>query len=222
MTRNLKALGLALVAVFAMSVAAASAASAAELTATNGDGEHETGSLHAVQNESNKDKLGLPELATTCSTSTATGEVPGGTASELTLIPTYHGCTTGGLVTHVSMNGCDYLLHAGESIGEDKYKVTADIKCSEENEITLTVTNLFQTKSTCTIHIPGQEVGGSGILTDLTDGTVELEGEFEKITYNAESISGVGCLGNAGEHNNAVYTGTTIAEDTGGLDLSVD
>lgn len=223
MIRNLKALGLALVAVFALSAMAASAASALELTASNGLGEHEHALLHAEQVSGEEDVLEITgNTSVKCTTSTATATLATGTASEITVTPSYSGCKAGGtLVTHVE--GGQFLLTQGAEVGEDEFTITAHVT----EEITLTITNLFQTSSVCTIHIKPQAVPGHAIAhVNTATHDITLTNDFTGLHYTATEGSGVGCLGAPETGENADYFGTTTitAEDTSEnpLSLSID
>jgi hypothetical protein len=131
MIRNPKALGLALVAVFAMSAMATSAASAqqGELTSKPVEGVTLIGS---ETGEAGSNALTAFGLRIECPQSTYTGHkysetphtlIPNG-ATTVTLTPDYkeenHNCRSfpGNFPMTVSMNGCDYVLHFGETTGE--------------------------------------------------------------------------------------------------------
>ncbi len=107
MIRNFKALGLALIAVFAMSALVASAAQAAagEFTA-----ESYPVTLTGSQVGTNTLTVGNGARVVSCTTASATGTLAG-TSTTLTLTPSYSGCTsTGALPATVTVNGCDFSL----------------------------------------------------------------------------------------------------------------
>ena len=109
MTRNLKALGLALVAVFAMSALAAGSASAAEF---HSEGENTT--VKASQVTTHVFKTTAGEV--TCAKATFEGNQAAKTASSITVNASYTECHINFFGTKVSatvnMNGCDYVLYA--------------------------------------------------------------------------------------------------------------
>lgn len=116
MIRKFKALGLAFVAVAAMSmVAGAAGAQGAQLHASTA-GANTT--LHGTQVSQHVFRItGATGPAVTCSTatfqsSTATGK----TASEGQLTPTYTGCTAFGQAATVRMNGCEYKLSGATAL----------------------------------------------------------------------------------------------------------
>jgi hypothetical protein len=151
MIRNLKVLGIALAAVFAMSAVAASAASAQQGKLTS-DGAFtlkttETGAATA-------NALTAFGLETQCPGSTIVGHkftepavpnvlIPSGA----TATPTYVNCVTkvgaSNFPTTVDMNGCDYVAKLGVTTPagnkEGTYGVTFDIACTPPNEIVVTV-----------------------------------------------------------------------------------
>jgi hypothetical protein len=118
MTRKLKALGLALVAAFAMSAVLASGAQAnGTLSADTGEANVDlTGSLishNGVTHHSFNTFFGT----VTCTNVTFEGTTSQG-STELTIIPSYTGCTTNGKPTTITMNGCDYIFKGGNATHE--------------------------------------------------------------------------------------------------------
>ena len=150
MIRNLKTLGLALVAVFAFSAMAATAASAQQGELTS-DGPvtltiSETGALGS-------NKLVAFGNETTCLGSTYTGHkynvtphelIPPG-ATTATITPHYKqltaegkiNCKAAGLPATVTTNGCDFVFHVGGAVGGDTttFTVTADVVCPAGKKI---------------------------------------------------------------------------------------
>jgi hypothetical protein len=211
MIRNLKALGLALVAVFAMSAVAASAAQATNGTfswdpSTTGftvEADPSTPSqLFTVKTKTNA------TVESTCDEVSANLNLPEGTSSEtLTATeivysdsgttPTENACT-GHLgeveeVSQVNMHGCHYKFHAGTTVGSMENmetEGTADIVCPEG------VAGVTVTAGTCTVTVPPQEgVGPVFYRTATTPNTQEREeGKREDVTVEArigEEIGGV-------------------------------
>jgi hypothetical protein len=200
MIRNLKALGLALATVFAIGAVAASAASAAQGFLTS-DGPVtlngvETGAVGANQ-------LTAFGIGVECPGSTYTGHKYNVTphqfipthATTFTLTPDYnqpncqlHGLT---LTATVTMNGCDYVAHLGETNGPaDTYNVTYDIVCTTSREdktpedITIeawTAGESHNNAPVCVIHIPEQAGLIGGVAKDTTNGTIDLTGTVKGI-----------------------------------------
>lgn len=178
MIRNLKVLGLALVAVFALSAVAASMASAAEfsaesvpvtLTGTTESGVVEKFKTTAGSVECHGEYEGTMATKPTTTVSIA---VKGGS---------YENCTALGFPgSTIHMNGCTYLFHITPATNPPTGSV--DIVCPKEKEITVTAISAGTSK--CVIHVPPQ--------TDLT--TVRYStigaGATREITAIAE-ISGL-------------------------------
>lgn len=205
MIRNLKALGLALVAMFAMGAVAASAASAqdpqGELTA---DGPV---TLKATETgEPLDNSLTAFEKKVTCPGSTLTGHavlthketeekkehgVITTPVTKVTVTPHYNqeACTVDNeLDATVEMNGCDFVLTAGKTTDEvaGTYGVTADITCPTGKQIHVGVWGA-ETSHTegrlCTIEVPGQEGLAGAHLTHTTGAVhdIDIKGTFTGI-----------------------------------------
>ena len=215
MIRNLKALGLALVAVFALSAMAASSASAVDKVTTGVSPAVLTG-----VSELGQFKITTPgEPNVRCTTSKYNVKVASG-ASEITIEPTYEG--TLGVTPHahhcnlsfaganeatVDLNGCDYDLK-GETTGSDNgTDATVSVTCPAGQEITIT------TNVGCTFHIPPQTPTSGGATTTNKSGKVEVKVTSTGITY---TTSGAFCAlgGLPAEGNNADYTDTVLMSAT--------
>lgn len=202
MTRNLKMLGLALVAAFAMSAVAASAASAEneEQAYLTSDGPV---TLTAEEvGAASENRLTSFGSFTSCAGSEYTGHKYDETphvlmpkhTTTVTVTPHYVNCksTALGLATTVIMNECDYVFHLGKTVNriENTYDVTATVVCPRDNHIEVTV-NVFG--SHCTTTIEENEEGYKGLhVTDNTDGTIQVNGTATGIRAHRE---GPGCPG---------------------------
>ena len=163
MIRNLKVLGLALVAVFAMSAMAASAAQAVTPTLVTGgnstlEGDQVTGTVH---------EFTVGARAVRCSKAHFTGSA---TASQttLTITPEYKECSTTpvlgvSLFATVTMNGCDYLFQGLTHVDPD-YSATVDIVCPGTSKIEVHIySNSGEGSEICTLTI---ESGQTGLATN--------------------------------------------------------
>jgi hypothetical protein len=119
MTRNLKALGLALVAVFAMSAVLAAGAQASGTLTVDVDG-GENADLTGEQVAHN----GVPHhswimffAALTCTNVSFNGTTSDDD-TELTITPNYGGCTLNTRSVTTTMNGCDYEFKGGNVTAE--------------------------------------------------------------------------------------------------------
>lgn len=107
MIRKIKALGLAIAAVAAMSLAGAAAAQGAELHAASGGA---TTVIEGVQTTQHVLRITPPNgPAVTCSQAFFAGAAAK-TSQELTMTGQYTGCTAFGQVANVAMNGCKYTI----------------------------------------------------------------------------------------------------------------
>jgi hypothetical protein len=216
MIRNLKALGLALVAVFAMSSLVASAASAATLPDTDAIVTQTANYTLTGEQEGTPNKFTLAGQAVECTTAKVTAHVANTTVTEVTTTaPTYENCTYAGQAATVKMNECGYLLTGTTKTDED---AKADVDCPVGKKIELTLNaiacNVFISNTNnqpveegytittvgsgstaeLTLHITAKakvtSVGdpGEGVTcASLTNGTGTLEGTF---IVKAENSSG--------------------------------
>jgi hypothetical protein len=202
MTRNLKALGLALVAAFAMSAVAASAASAQNGVLTS-DGPV---TLRATQTgEASANSYTAFGLQSYCPEATGVGHEYNTTPHEFiesgsstaTMSPSNVGrCLGGGVFpATVDMNGCDGVYHIEETVGEDEYATREQLICPEGNHINLT---LFSSESKhlesnpfCITTVTENEEGYSGLVAqDTTNGYIDVTGTIEGILIHRESPTG--------------------------------
>jgi hypothetical protein len=214
MIRNLKVLGLALVAVFAMSAVAAGAASA-EKYAFHSAGPFTT--LTGTQAGATNDVFTTDGGKVTCNTATYHGTIEAEETTTISLAPTYSSCTLepfGSAV--VSTNGCTYLIHAETRVGENDYTTNTDIVCPAGKEITVVGTLFGTTK--CTIHIPAQNLGTGITVTNATSagGVSDIQAHisFSNIKYTETAGSGFGaCTSTSGTANGAYSGFATISGD---------
>jgi hypothetical protein len=187
------------------------AAECAETTTTSGElhldveveGKNESGIVKAIS-ISDEGKLIWDETpagsnATTmfgakteCPGSTFTGHkynetphrfIPNG-ATTITLTPHYKNCAVSGIPITVDMNGCDYVLHIGQTTGAaGTYGVTTDIVCPVGQEIRMTLfggaTKHAESKPFCKIDIK-EQAGLKGLhATNTETGYFDLSGTLE-------------------------------------------
>lgn len=144
MIRNLKALGLALCAVFMFGALSASAASAATDHLTSGSGSGTTyltgsqiGGVGAGNVFGAKSAAGKVE----CATGSYKGEYVGTSATSVEVTPSYTGCKIGPANATVTDNGCKFVLTgethsytntSGQANGED---ATVKLNCADTGNI---------------------------------------------------------------------------------------
>jgi hypothetical protein len=207
MTRNLKTVGLALVAVLALSAVAATDASAQQGKFTS-DGPV---TMTATETGVEQNFLEAFGLKIACPGTTYTGhkytlESETGVPKTHPLIPS--GVTTATVTPHykeaaenctikpgpfpgtIDMNGCDYVVHlGGRTVKVGTYTMTLDIVCPPTKTIVITFWKTAADHTTvgkapfCELHIkPQTNLGGPTLhFTDPGNGHVDVTGAVEKI-----------------------------------------
>jgi hypothetical protein len=221
MIRNLKALGLALVAVFAIGAIGASAASAVEDHFTAGG--KATALLTGTGTNHKYEITSGPSIQCTTSKFTGTGL---NNSTEVTIDATYTGkinetphgtpCTSPlGNVT-IETNSCAYIL-SGKTTGSDEglTDATFSVECTTLGDHIVLTAPLG-----CKIKVPVQTPTSGGVtytnLPNHTGGSaIEVKITATGVTYTSEN-----CIGVASEGNDSDYTGSVILtgyEDLDGL-----
>jgi hypothetical protein len=233
MARILKALGLTLTAVFALSAVSASGASAAGLTAFNTvNNTHESYTITTQIIKTNEEghvftaTPGGP--AVTCekvsfsSTGTGTDEAP-------TVEPSYSECHASLLgstrTAHVRMHGCHYVFHATTEVSENmEYTGTADLTGCENtteeghtnNQVEVEVTNT-KGENQCTDTIAAQ-TGINKQTYETTTNVAKINETDVDHTSSANNVKNtldkglLSCGASAGEHNDGTYIGDTTVK----------
>jgi hypothetical protein len=157
--KNLKILGLALVAVFAMSAVVASAASATVFRS-----ESTPTVLTGTQKAGTNDVFNTMGGTVTCENATYVGSVSGTSSTEAEVEPTYSGCTAFGFANvTIDVNKCKYKFTAG-SIISGNFEGSVHIVCPEKP--------IEVTAPGCTITVATQTpTGGTITYTNLGSGT---------------------------------------------------
>jgi hypothetical protein len=214
MIRNYKAFGLALMAMFAFSAIAAQGASAVPLTV---DVPEKT-VVHLTGDQETAHKFTTPNGTVSCSTAVfdatpTTGA--GGAINEITVAPTYTGCSAFGFATaHVTVNGCTYTFETPTKSGSTVTWGPSQIHilCSAGKSIEITPTTFGVSACTQFVgeqsptekHVVGVNAGGA--KTGEMD--ITLETTLEKIHYTGTG----GLCGNSETHSDAKYTGNSTVK----------
>jgi hypothetical protein len=204
MIRNLKVLGLALAAVFAMSAVAASAASAAPAKFTAGVGAGETATIKGGQIGTDTFHIGIRTY--TCATATVEGKAltVGPESTEVTLTPTYGTChaVIFGITrtATVTTNGCAYRFNATKNTGGYPFSADLHIECPPEKQIEIHVyetsnANDAGAKTLCTYDIKPQTVldaieltnVGGNVVADINEAEVELHNTILSVLCNSST-----------------------------------
>jgi hypothetical protein len=212
MIGKLKFLGLALVAVFAMSAVGASAASAVEFHVEKAPAQITVNQ----EGTSNGFDVQFGEVKCTTATYDATTKTVT-TETTIELTPHYTGCTFAGVATEVHHGNCKFVIHI---TGTDQGTVTIDCPVGEE----ITVTG----GTKCTVHIPSQDVGEITLTNIPGNGGTTREitahlNSLTKIKYTQTPGTGVGkCTSLTTEEGKYTGTATVKAEtDPGGVQTGV-
>jgi hypothetical protein len=235
MTRNLKALGLAVLAICTMSASAASAQQG-KLTS---DGPV---TLHIKENP--PPAVNAPVVAfgaeTKCPSSSYTGHrynvtphsrIESG-ATTVTVTPHYSQseCTSSGFSSTIDMNGCDYVFHIGSTTGgvAGTYGVTADVVCPVGGHIVVTVwngqTHVAPAFIVCTVTVKPQTGLIGPHLTNQAGGQhVLMRGTFNNVhvTRSGPCTGGPTQTTTEGQiHIDATISGTNEAGGATAISIS--
>jgi hypothetical protein len=203
MTRYIKALGLALVAVFAMTAVMASAAHAAQGKFTPTESKQLTASQDDAGGQNTA--TGLQSFKTTsgtvsCDEVSGTALVtPGSQPVEVTAEKIKYNDT--GLTTckgpfstkpTIEFKTCDYLFTAGETLGTSDLTVQPHIVCQGTDQITISA-------PFCQIHVPKQSPKGHIIFKNVAgiNGKTHITGEatVSEIKYQGTELCSSGTDG---------------------------
>lgn len=204
MIPKLKAIGLVLAAVFAMSAIAASTASAQQGKLTS-DGPVtltmvQRGAVGSAANALTaiSGKIECPASAYKGHKSNVTPhELIESGSTAITVTPTYINCfsetSSSVFSTTADMNGCDYVLNIGKATGEeDSYGVTTDVVCPEGQKIQWTVfLGTSHTTKLCTISIkPQTGLSGAHVTTNTASDTLGVVGTVENVHIEESGLCG--------------------------------
>jgi hypothetical protein len=225
MTRNLKLLGPALLAVSLLSAMTATGASALEEFHTSSGHTFLTGEAKGPQifeatPTKGVERFECQNASLDTNTSTIGPEITD--TQEITAGPTYSSCKTNfegsELLAQVKMGKCHYLL---DSRTEENEHADLELKCAEESEsINLTVTglqlqclNIPQQVIEDAVHYTSGEVEGKDDITvEATAGGIELTTKGGCVKESPEPVT----------HNNGVYTGNITVSGHNTVEEKVD
>jgi hypothetical protein len=215
MIRNLKALGLAFVAVVAMSAVISSTAQALP---------QYTCSIYpctaTASNAAGNETLTTPGGTVQCNSHYLI-EKQGGNAESIpapsatvTVTATFTGCKAFGFLNStINMNGCDYVFHAGAAVSAGVYNNSMDVVCPAGKAITIT-------SGTCEVDIPAQTGLTNVKTTNLAAGTITVQPNVTNITINVTK-DGFGCSYPSVGHFLASFHGDMTFARVGGGSVSV-
>jgi hypothetical protein len=196
MIRNLKTLGLAVMAIFALTAVASSAAQAIEFHS-----EIENTTVTAKTETGSNSVFDAAGASISCASATFTGTQAAKTSATLTVTPAYSSCTFLGILNvPVNMNGCQYTFSANGEVAVTGASCTAITfeatgckvevgKQSGLKEVTYTNLGAGTTREvTVTPHVTGITYTSSGLCPkngtfsdgNYTSGNAVAKGENSK------------------------------------------
>lgn len=224
MIRNLKVLGMALIAACSLGALTASAALAVEdngaFVCENASGTATTCNIHGEQVVGEKHVFNMTTAGgvthkTECTTATFTGTVTGGTSSTLEVHPTYSGCSAFGLSSTVTTTGCNFLIHITKTLANaTDYDGDVDIVCEAGKSIVINAGF-----GECEVKIDGQTGLRTVEAINMTNPTtvqndVTLKWNLSEISYTVTKdgpfcpLSGTGTFGSGDLTGNTTVTAT--------------
>ena len=210
---SIRMLGIAFVAVVAMSAVAASASSAAFFH--EGEGKARV----IAKNENHEGKVSIHKFTAgligtfECKKATFTGtEFVTSPQKSVTVTAAYSECTFLGVANVVvNMNGCTYRFN--EPTGLGPYTGTVTVLCPAGKKITISAEG-------CIVEVGSQ--GPLGTLTytnwkELVPPAVEVSANVTGITYTGSPL----CPNEPGTHSNGTYKGIALARAEEGFGVIV-
>jgi len=199
--------GLATIAVLAIGAVAASAAQAGEFTASK-----YPATITGTQTVKHEFKFQTGEVI--CAKATFDGTLEA--ASEtLTITAEYKECATPGAggVT-IKMNSCDYLLHAGETIENDRVDGSLDVQCNKEGD----EIEFVHAKTGCVVKIPAQTNRTTLVYTNKPGAQdFEMDIALKELEYTQNEK-----CAEQGKFNNGEYLGKSTMQADEEIATKVD
>jgi hypothetical protein len=206
MIRKAKTLVLAFTAVVAVSATMASAANAGQFTA-----EAYPATMTGTQLTNHQFQFGGGAI--NCASATFHGTLEAA-AGALTTKATYAECATGGGAgIAINMTSCDYVLHAGETLANDRVDGSMDVQCAQAGD----EIDIVEPATGCAIGIPPQQ----GLTTlAYTNHTVAKDFDVDIAVTEIEYTQNANCPGGEGVFFNGEYNGqVTMTADFGGAEI---
>jgi hypothetical protein len=203
MTRNLKILGLSVLAGLALSATSASPASASPKFHSEFAGIFLTGGQTGVV--ANVLTTDLGEMK--CNVVKFNGTQAAMTTTTMTLTPKYEECKIGGENAVVTMHGCNYTFHLEEQ--EEPVEARMGIECPVGQKIEIDTAE-------CTTTISPQEPRKTVTFTNEGEGTTRSVIADLNVTGIHYIEHGAGCASQKETTENGTYTGviTVKGEDS--------
>jgi hypothetical protein len=205
MIRNLKVLGLAFAAAFALSAVMASGAMANKLFTSP----ESTGTTYLTGDTHAGDKVFSTDTGEeTCGTETYSGSVAGTSSATVTVTPTYSNCHLIFIFTFnvtIDVNGCGFVFTI-ESGANANNEGSTEIECPAGKVIEVTAPG-------CTVTVPPQSGltkvtytnKGNAVPAKEMDITVDFS--ITGITYEEHNTIGSTCANSTSHTTNGTYAG---------------
>jgi hypothetical protein len=202
MNRKMKALGLALIAAFAMSAVAAAGASAAEFTS------EEYPVVVSGSTETSHDFTAGEGLVVSCTDNEFVSNEYGAATSALMVDPTYENCEFAGLPATVDFTGCSFEFYPNE---------TADLSCPTGKSVDISVfLDDEHVEEICRITvIPTIDTKSTGVLDTAVGNNGRTYGPFSVVDYTNNENGTVTVDANVEEQINFEYIGALCPDEEG-------
>jgi hypothetical protein len=204
MTHNLKALGLALIASFALSAMVASAAWAAEFSFRS------DGTFTYITGEEKNGQFIVDGGVIKCGQTIYYGTQGGMKTGFLIVEPLYTNCSVGGLTVEIHPNGCAFSFLQDNNTGGGKFDAITSIGCPVGEEMTITF--LMGATAKCVIHIPEQTLGTGAVFTNGVTGKgikdYKADISLSGIKYQQTKGTGIGACNTGDETANGSFAGS--------------
>ncbi len=208
MIRNIKVLGIAVVAAMALSAVVASAAMAVPQFTASTYPAQVTGES-AVGAEKFKTEGGTVE----CKSHFLSASL-GAANSTLTVTPKYTECKAFGFLSAtVNPEGCTYVFHATELVSAGVYKHHVNVICPAGQSIKVVA-------STCKAEIK-EQTGLTSVKTTNSGTSVVVNPEVKSIKYTVTEDGFLCPFGGTGNKTDGEYTGAVTVSRVGGGSASV-
>ena len=226
MTRNLKALGLALIAALALGAIGAQGASAVVEHSYRSDAANEKTVLTGHSEGDHVFEAGTGGAKVTCTTATFSGTQSGNIVDTVTVHPIYTSCKLGANSVTVTTGGCNYIIDSDTTAGGhfNGEHATVSVECESTHDVEIDGPG-------CNITFKGNTVNQSlhgAHITTLSSANshsgksaVTVSGTAGKIHY--ETKGGLACtaIGKPqGTYTDGIYKGSvsvTGYEDNTGV-----
>jgi len=211
MIRNCRTLFLGLMAVVLIDALLVTGASGSPLTADtiSPPGPPPNLFLTGTQEGTHTMSTGGGDVSCTTTSFSAGKAVEGGVFNELTLTPTYTGCTAFGFATaHVKLNGCTYTLTTPTDVGNEVvtyHPSQIHLVCPEGKKTEITPTTFGA--SVCTQSVPSQTPTGGHVVGTNIALSNPMEITLNFTLTNTHYTGTGGACGNSETHSDASYTG---------------